>query len=314
MAKLAARILPAQGWIPSLNPQTVRQDAFAGFSNAAIVIPQGVAFATLQDLAPAGRTRFVELALMITILFGLIQLAAGLARLGGLVSFVSHSVMTAFTATAAVLIGVSQISGSLCLSIESSGNVLERIHRVSIDLEGISGISAFIALTTLINLILFKTFAPKLPGFLLALIVGALVCLAFGGADRGIAMVGEIPAALPSFAPPAGAISDISALMPCAMAVALVGLLEAISIGRSFSPRRREKFDANQDMIGQGLSNAVGGFFQCYAGSRSFTRNGVNAEAGAKTPWAGILSSIFLTAVLVLFSDLIQLIPVPAMA
>ncbi len=294
MAKIATRILPAHGWMPSINAQTVRQDAFAGFSNAAIVIPQGVAFATiaglppemglytamitaliaafwgssmvmisgpttaisavifatLQDMALPGSSRFVELALMITILVGLIQLAAGFARLGGLVSFVSHSVMTAFTATAAVLIGVSQIPGLLGLSVEGGGNVIERIHRVVSHLEGASSLSAIIAFTTLFSLILFQKIAPRLPGFLLALMVGALLCLAFGGAERGVAMVGEMPAALPSFAPPTGAISDITALIPGAMAIALVGLLEAISIGRSFALRRREKFDANQEMIG----------------------------------------------------------------
>lgn len=358
MATFATRILPAKGWIPTLNGQTIRQDAFAGFSNAAIVIPQGVAFATiaglppemglytamitaliaafwgssmvmisgpttaisavifatLQDIALPGSSRFVELALMITILVGLIQLAAGLARLGGLVSFVSHSVMTAFTATAAVLIGVSQIPGSLGLIVEGGGNVLERIHRVVSHLEGVSGLSALIAGATLLSLILFQKLAPRLPGFLLALVVGALLCFALSGEERGIAMVGEIPAALPSFAPPAGAISDITSLIPGAMAIALVGLLEAISIGRSFALRRREKFDANQEMIGQGLSNAVGGLFQCYAGSGSFTRSGVNAEAGAKTPLAAILSSAFLAVVLILFSDLIRYIPVPAMS
>ena len=354
MADLVTRLFPARHWIGKTTPATLRADAFAGFSNAAIVIPQGVAFATiaglppemglytamitaaiaafwgssmvmisgpttaisavvfatLQDVAPPGTPRFIELALLLTILVGLIQVIAGLARLGGLVSFVSHSVMTAFTAAAAILIAVSQLPGALGVSVEGGGNIVERLFALGNGVTGVSGPSALIAGVTLVSVILLQTYARKLPGFLIALMIGALVALAF---DE-VAMVGEISAALPSFAPPALHASDIAMLLPGALAVALVGLLEAISIGRAFAIRRREKFDANQEMVGQGLSNTVGGFFQCYAGSGSFTRSGVNAEAGAASPLSGILSSLFLAAALLLLSDFIRFIPVPAMA
>ena len=358
MADHADRAFPPRRWLARVNGETLRHDAFAGFSNAAIVIPQGVAFATiaglppemglytamitaaiaafwgsslvmisgpttaisavvfatLQDLATPGTLRFVELALMITILVGLIQLVAGLARLGGLVSFVSHSVMTAFTAAAAVLIATSQLPGAFGVAVEGGGNVLERLRRLGESLPETSLLSLAIAAATLGSLLLCQRYARRFPGFLIALIVGAVLCFLLDGSANGVAMVREIPAAFPVFAPPTDALGDIGALIPGAMAIALVGLLEAISIGRAFAVRRREKFDANQEMIGQGLSNAVGGLFQCYAGSGSFTRSGVNAEAGARTPIAGILSSLFLAVMLLMFSDLIRYIPVPAMA
>ncbi|MEN8842117.1 MAG: SulP family inorganic anion transporter [Octadecabacter sp.] len=358
MTDLMDRALPPRRWLSQVTSQTLRHDTFAGFSNAAIVIPQGVAFATiaglppefglytamitaaiaafwgssmvmisgpttaisavvfatLQDLAAPGTARFIELALMITVLVGLIQLAAGLARLGGLVSFVSHSVMTAFTAAAAVLIATSQLPGAFGVAVEGGGNVLERLHRLVESLPATSFLSLAIAGVTLSTLLLCQRYARRLPGFLIALIAGAVLCFVLDGPANGVAMVGEIPAAFPTFAPPTNAIGDIGALIPGAMAIALVGLLEAISIGRAFAVRRKEKFDANQEMIGQGLSNAVGGVFQCYAGSGSFTRSGVNAEAGAKTPIAAILSSLFLAVMLLMFSDFIRFIPVPAMA
>lgn len=345
-------------WAGRVNPTSLRADAFAGFSNAAIVIPQGVAFATiaglppemglytamitaaiaafwgssmvmisgpttaisavvfatLQDFAPPGTPRFIELVLLLTILVGLIQMVAGLARLGGLVSFVSHSVMTAFTAAAAILIAVSQLPGALGVDVEGGGNVVERLLALAHGVTGISGLSITIAVVTLLSVVLLQTYARKLPGFLLALMIGAGLCIALDGEAQGVAMVGTVVAALPSFAPPSLQASDIALLLPGALAVALVGLLEAISIGRAFAIRRQEKFDANQEMIGQGLSNFVGGFFQCYAGSGSFTRSGVNAEAGAVTPLSGILSSVFLAGALLLFVDYIRYIPVPAMA
>jgi SulP family sulfate permease len=103
-------------------------------------------------------------------------------------------------------------------------------------------------------------------------------------------------------------------LAPGAAAIAVVGLLEAISIGRAFAVRRKEAFDSNQEMIGQGLSNVVGGFFQCYAGSGSFTRSGVNAAAGAVTPLSGVFASIFLMLILYFVAPWAAYIPQPAMA
>lgn len=358
MARPTAQVFPARRWIGQITPVTLRADAFAAFSNAAIVIPQGVAFATiaglppemglytamitaaiaafwgssmvmisgpttaisavvfatLQDFAPPGTPRFVELALLLTILVGLIQVIAGLARLGGFVSFVSHSVMTAFTAAAAVLIAVSQLPGALGVEVKGGGNVVERLLALAHSVSGVSALSVVIAAVTLASVVLFQTYARRLPGFLLALLIGAALSFILQGEANGVAMVGAVGAALPGFAPPSLGAHDIALLLPGALAVALVGLLEAISIGRAFAIRRQEKFDANQEMIGQGLSNTVGGFFQCYAGSGSFTRSGVNAEAGAVTPLSGILSSLFLGGALLLFSDFIRYIPVPAMA
>ena len=103
-------------------------------------------------------------------------------------------------------------------------------------------------------------------------------------------------------------------LLPGAAAIAFVGLLEAISIGKSFAARRGERYDSNQELIGQGLSNVAGSFTQCYAGSGSFTRSGVNLESGAQTPLAAVFASVVLMLALMVVGDLVPLVPVPAMA
>ena len=352
------RLFPAFGWLRHLTPATIKADLLAGLTNAAIVLPQGVAFATiaglppeyglytamvtaivaalfgssmimvsgpttaisallfatLEGLAVPGSARYVELALLLTLLVGLFQVVAGLARLGGLVSFVSHSVIVAFTAAAAMLIAVSQLAGVLGISIEAGGNVIERAGRI---LEGASGtnpLAVLIAAATFVTVAACQRFAPRLPGFLIALAAGAAIAAAVGAAERGVEMLGAIPAALPGLTPPQLSWSDLVLLAPGAAAVALVGLLEAISIGRTFALRRREPFAPNREMVGQGLSNAVGSFFSCYAGSGSFTRSGVNAEAGARTPLSAISASLFLAAILLAFGRYITVIPKPAMA
>lgn len=351
-------LFPDYNWVSEINKKTVTADAYAGFVNAAIVLPQGVAFATIAGLPPeyglytamitavvaaifgssmimiSGPTtaisavlfatlnnfavpetaRYIELALMMTILVGLFQLAAGFGRLGGLVSFVSHSVMTAFTAAAAVLIAVSQLSGALGLHVERGGNVVERLIQLAEHFTQINGFALVIAVSTLMSAIILQKLVPRLPGFLFALIAGSLLAWALDAANNGVSMVGALPPLALTFSPPTSVLRDIGTLAPGAAAIALVGLLEAISIGRAFAVRRKEQFDANQEMIGQGLSNVVGGFFQCYAGSGSFTRSGLNAAVGAVTPLSGIFASLFLGLTLLFIAPLVAYIPTPAMA
>lgn len=351
-------IFPFLAWAPRLSGSSLRADAFAGFTNAAIVLPQGVAFATIAGLPPeyglytamvtaivaalwgssmvmiSGPTtaisavlfatlsefalpdtpRYIELALMMTLLVGAFQVLAGLVRFGGLVTFVSHSVITAFTAAAAILIAVSQLAGALGVEVQRGGNVAERIWRLGEHFQHVNIYAAVISVTTLATAIALARFAPRLPGFLIALVTGSGLAFVMDASAKGVAMVNPISAALPSFSPPVDAVRDVVALAPGAMAIALIGLLEAISIGRAFAVRRKEAYDANQEMIGQGLSNMVGGMFQCYAGSGSFTRSGVNAAAGAITPLSGVFASGFLALILLFVAPLIAYIPTPAMA
>lgn len=351
-------LFPASRWLRGVTSSSLHADLVAGLTGAAIVLPQGVAFATiaglppefglytgmvtaivaalfgssmvmvsgpttaisallfatLEGLAVPGTPRYIELALLLTLLVGLFQIIAGLARLGGLVSFVSHSVIVAFTAAAAFLIAVSQLAGVLGVDVEGGGNVIERIHRVAETVDEVNPFAILIAVVTLVAVATIQSFAPRLPGFLIALGVGAGVTALTDAADRGVEMLGAIPAALPSLTAPSIQWSDIALLAPGAAAVALVGLLEAISIGRTFAIRRKEPFAPNQEMIGQGMSNAVGSFFSCYAGSGSFTRSGVNAESGARTPLAAIFASLSLAAMLLAFGNYITVIPKPAMA
>lgn len=351
-------LFPAGRWLRGVSPSSLKADLVAGLTGAAIVLPQGVAFATIAGLPPEfglytamvtaivaalfgssmvmvsgpttaisallfatlegiavpGSARYVELALLLTLLVGLFQVLAGFARLGGLVSFVSHSVIVAFTAAAAFLIAVSQLAGVLGVTVPGGGNVIERVHRVAEAAGDVNLLAVMIAVATFVTVATSQALAPRLPGFLIALGVGAGIAALTDAANRGVEMLGAIPAALPGFTPPNIQWSDIALLAPGAAAVALVGLLEAISIGRTFAVRRREPFAPNQEMIGQGLSNAVGSFFSCYAGSGSFTRSGVNAESGAHTPLAAIFASLSLAAILLAFGSYITVIPKPAMA
>lgn len=273
-----------------------------------------VMFASLTQLTPPGTPVYIQFALTLTILAGLFQLMAGMFRLGGVISFISHSVMVGFTAAAALLIAVSLLGGVLGLSVDSGGGVIERVGRVVDHADQFNPTALAIALVALGTILLSQRLSRKLPSYLLALIAGILAGALLRTEEAGIAIFAPLPSIVPRFSLPDVTLGQIGDLLPAALSVAFVGLLEAISIGRSFAMRRREPYDANQEIVGQGLSNTVAGFFQAYAGSGSFTRSGLNAESGARTPMSVIFAAEFLLLLLFLIAPNVDRIPKPAMA
>ena len=351
-------LVPAAGWRGSITGETVRADLIAGLTNASIVLPQGVAFATIAGLPPIyglytamitpivaalfgssmvmvsgpttaisavvfstlagiavpGSVEFIQLALLLTLMVGVIQFLLGFAGLGRLVAFVSHSVMLGFTAAAAVLIGVSQIAPALGVAVERGGSVLERVFRAIEGAEDANVVAVAIAATAFIVTIIARKLMPRSPTFLIGLAAASVLAWYIDAEREGVAMVGDLPSITPAFVPPNATLENIAVVTEGAFAIALIGLLEAVSIGRAFAYRTNSRFDPNREIVGQGLSNIVGSFFQAYPGSGSFTRSGINYESGAKTPMSAIFAAIFLFVILWFFSPLVAHIPIPALA
>lgn len=345
-------------WHRDVTPETLRKDAFAGLTGAAIVLPQGIAFAliaglppeyglfsaiiisvvaalwgssrvmvsgpttaisalvfvTLSAFATAGTPTYILLAITLTLMAGVIQLIAGLAGLGALIAFVSHSVIVGFTAAAAVLIAVSQMPAMFGVEVESGGGVFERVSRLLPEMGGMHWSTFIVACVTFASVIFIQKIDRRLPAFVLALVLGSLVAQLPVWPEGQIAFFAPLKSALPAVDAPSFDFELWGQLLPGAAAIAFIGLLEAISIGKSFAARRGEKYDSNQELIGQGLSNVVGSFTQCYAGSGSFTRSGVNMECGAQTPLSAVFASAFLLIALLVVGPLVPLVPVPAMA
>lgn len=251
---------------------------------------------------------------MLTLLVGAIQFALGYAGIGRLVAFVSHSVMLGFTAAAAVLIAVSQLSDALGIDVERGGSIFVRFARVFGMVEDSNWRAVIIAVTAMVIAILVKMVWKRGPNFVVGLAVASLLAWLLDAGAHGVRMVGALPSVVPSFSPPSLDLGVFATASEGAFAIALIGLLEAISIGRAFAFKAGSRFDADQEIVGQGLSNMVGGLFQAYPGSGSFTRSGVNHEAGARTPMSAIFSSAFLLVLLLVLAPLAASIPIPALA
>ena len=358
ISKPLRRLSPIRPWFKDITTATLRDDALAGLTNAAIVLPQGVAFAiiaglppeyglftaivvcavaaffgasmvmvsgpttaisavmfaTLTQITPAGTETYIALALTLTLMVGVLQLIAGLAGLGALIAFVSHSVIVGFTAAAALLIAASQLAGTLGIKPERGGGVIERLEGTFAHIGQTNTAALIVSAVTLITILVVVRIDKRIPSYILALITGSLTAWVLGGVDAGLRLFDPLSAVMPQPSLPDVSLSLLSDLLPGAVAVAFVALLEAISIGKSFALRREERYDSNQEIVGQGLSNIIGSFLLSYAGSGSFTRSGLNAESGARSPMAAIFAAVILAAALVVIAPFVRYVPVPAMA
>lgn len=271
-------------------------------------------FGALSGAFEPGTGQWIQAAITLTFLVGIFQLALGLARLGALVDFVSHSVMVGFMAGAASLVALSQIDNALGIDLPRPDDMVSFVVALYEQAWTTDWRSFLIAFISLAVAVVSKQYFPRLPNYLIALLVGSLVSLSLDGGNNGVALIGAIPSIVPGFSLPSMNIKVLGELAPAAFAIALVGLLEAVSIARAIAIKSGQELDGNQEFIGQGLSNTVGSFFQCYAASGSFTRSGVNYETGAKTPMAAIMAALFLFLILLFVAPLFAYVPIPAMA
>jgi SulP family sulfate permease len=274
-----------------------------------------VVFSTLSPLAEPGGASYIQLALLLSLLVGLVKIVMGLARLGALLNFVSQAVLTGFTTGAAVLIAAKQLPGLLGLQIEKSVLFSDHLLNVLRHLHQIQPIPAMLGLGTILIIMAVKKVRPGWPGTLLAMgLAGGLVALLRLDA-HGVAVVGVIPSGLPPLSwPTLETMHHFAPLAPGALAIALLGLVEAMSIARAIADATRQRLDVNQEFIGQGLANVAAALFSGYPGSGSFTRSAVNYRSGAKTPLSGIFSSLAVAVTLLLAAPLAAKLPMASLA
>ena len=258
---------------------------------------------------------FVALALVLTFLAGFFQFVMGLLRMGKLVNFVSHSVIIGFTAGAGILIAFKQLKHVFGISVPQGSTIPEILTYIGSHISETNWYVFAVAIGTLLIALIIKLFIKPISRYymLIAMVLGSVIAILLGGDSNGIETVGKIPSNLPPFRIPDLNYSNVKLLSSGAMVLALLGLIEAVAIGRAIALHTHQKIDGNQEFIGQGLSNMIASFFSSYAGSGSFTRSGVNHQAGAKTPMSAIFASVFLMIVLLLFAKYASFLPKAAM-
>jgi SulP family sulfate permease len=257
----------------------------------------------------------IAAAVLLALIVGVIQLGITLLRLGDLNRFISHAVIVGFTLGAAVLLVLDQLKNLFGLPGKGTGedHFLKRFFLTLQNIAETNPITLTIGLGTISFALALRwlnlRFRMRLPEFLTALtVVGTAVWL-FDLEGKGVAIVGRIPAQLPGFQWPTLKWSWISEMSGSGMAIALLGLLEAVAMAKAIASQTGQKLDVNQQCLSEAVANTVGSCFQCYPGSGSLTRSVVNKEAGAQTQWSGVISAIAVGLTIVFLAPLAYYIP-----
>lgn len=276
-----------------------------------------VIFATISPLAEPGSAAYIQLVFSLTFMAGVLMLVMGLARLGFLVNFISHSVVIGFTAGAAVLIAVSQLKNFFGVSAPASASFVETLALFAHELPHTNPFVLSVGVVTLLAGIGTRKYLPKIPHMISAMLIGSLYAAALQGvfgSGTGIATVAAIPRSLPPLSMPELSVQTLRDLGAIALALTMLSLTEAIAIARAIALKSGQRIDSTQEFIGQGLANIVGSLASGYVSSGSFTRSGVNYTAGAKTPLAPVFSALFLVLTLIALAPLVRFLPIASMA
>lgn len=257
-----------------------------------------------------------EMLFLMTFLVGALQILFGVIKLGKAINYVSHSVIVGFSAGAGVLIALGQLNQFTGIAIKNAAQMptLGKLYYVMTHLGQVNPYSLGLGLLTVLIIVGAKRISKNIPGALLGIIVSILLVVAFALESAGVKLTGNIPSELPPFKMIAFDYGAAKELFSGAFAIAVIGLVEAISIAKSIGASSNQKIDANQEFIGQGIANAAGSFFQCFAGSGSFTRSAVNFYSGAASRMSGIYSGVLVAATLLFFAPYAKYIPMPSLA
>ncbi len=269
--------------------------------------------AALEPLAlsPDG---YLAYAAMLALMVGLFQLSLGLLRLGVLVDFLSHPVVVGFTNAAALIIASSQMSKIFGITTRKGEHHYETVWNLIQDIPQTHLVTLAMGLFSLFLLVYIKKVAPRLPNVLITVVVCTLLAYFLDYQVRGAEVVGVVPRGLPSFKTPDVDFNQAVHLIVSATIIGLLGFVEAISVAKAISSETRQRLSANQELVGQGLSNVVSSFFQGYAVSGSFSRSAVNFSAGAKTGFSSAVTGILVAVTLLFLTPLLYHLPQATLA
>lgn len=292
--------------------------ALLGTSGSLAVGPVAItSLLTLSGLAAVAAPEdpsYPALAALLALLVGAVLVLAGVLRLGFLVNFLSHPVISGFTSAAAVTIGLSQVKDLLGVDIGRPEGVVDTVRELVAELGAVNGWTVAIGAASIVALVVGRRSAPRAPTALVVLVVATVVTWAAGLADRGVAILGEVPTGLPTPTMPDVDGSVVTDLLPIAATIAVIAYAEGISVAKAIARRTRERVDANQELVATGASNVAAGFFGGFPVAGGFSRTAVNHSAGARTPLASMVTAVVLAAAVLWLTPALFYLPKAVLA
>lgn len=259
-------------------------------------------------------------AILLAFLVGSMQIGITLLRLGDLTRYISHSVIVGFTVGASGLLVLDQLKN--LLGMAPVGDVHDHflarfwltMTQSHVHLPTLGVGLGTMALVIGLRAVKRRMGWTILPELLVVVILVSALSARMGLEASGVKLVGEIPASLPHFALPEFDAVIMRRLSASALAIAVLGLLEAISMAKAIAAQTRQRIDINQQCMSEGLANLSGSFFQCIPGSGSLTRSAINQQAGARTQWSGVISAVSVAVIMMSFAPYARFIPKAALA
>ena len=265
----------------------------------------------LSVLAEPGSDQYLELAVALTLLVGLIQGFFGLIKFGFIANFLSYPVIVGYTSAAALVIIGSQLESMLGVEV-TGGNVFTLMYQLLGQFGHWNWVTVGIGLIGLLFIIYSKKFLPGLPSALILLIAGMLCSGIWDAQSFGVDVIASIPQGLPKLAVPDISAGELGDLLPVAMTVALMGYVGTISICKSQErPTDRVNARPNQELLAVGTANFVGAFFRAFPVSASFSRSAAFREAGALTQVSALISSFFIVITVLCLTPFFTSYPLP---
>jgi sulfate permease, SulP family len=283
-------------------------------------------FTALAFIDSENSTQLFEGLFLLAVLVGGFQIVISLFKLGNLTRYISESVIIGFMAAAALLLAVGQLGNALGVRDKGNGHmqVLRRVwltltHGDAINYRALALSAAAVVLAVVLRRLVQRYRWPQID-MLVVLILTALVAYLAGWSIPGanghtaVAVAAKIPRSLPTPHIPEVHTSWLPQLSTGALAIAFVGIIEALSIAKAIAYQTQQQIDYNRQIMAEGLANLTGGFFQSLPGSGSLSRSAINFQSGGSTRFSGIVSAATVAAALLLFAPLLRYVPQAALA
>ncbi|XP_044508242.1 sulfate transporter 4.1, chloroplastic-like isoform X2 [Mangifera indica] len=268
----------------------------------------------LAGIADSSDELYTELAILLALMVGICECIMGLLRLGWLIRFISHAVISGFTTASAIVIALSQAKYFLGYSIVRSSKIVPLIKSIIAGADKFSWPPFVMGSILLAILLIMKHLGKTRKCFRFLRAAGPLTAVVLGTTfvkifhPSSISLVGEIPQGLPKFSVPKE-FGYITSLIPTALLITGVAILESVGIAKALAAKNGYELDSNQELFGLGVANIVGSFFSVYPTTGSFSRSAVNHESGAKTGLSGIITGIIMGCALLFLTSLFEYIP-----
>uniref|UniRef100_A0A1D1Z0A4 Sulfate transporter 4.1, chloroplastic n=1 Tax=Anthurium amnicola TaxID=1678845 RepID=A0A1D1Z0A4_9ARAE len=273
----------------------------------------------LGNIVDSADELYTELAILLAFMVGVLECIMGLLRLGWLIRFISHSVISGFTTSSAIVIALSQAKYFLGYSIVRSSKIVPLVESIIAGAGNFSWPPFVMGSCMLAILLLMKHMGKTRKSLRILRAAGPLTAVVLGTTfvkifhPSSISVVGEIPRGLPKFSIPKE-FGHAKSLIPTALLITGVAILESVGIAKALAAKHGYELDSNQELFGLGVANICGSFFSAYPTTGSFSRSAVNHESGAKTGLSGITMGIIMGCALMFLTPLFREIPQCALA